>query len=96
MTLPAPLDFERATVELPGLGSVECRALSRAEALELGAGGGPVDVAQTEAKIIAAGTDTPLEDVVEWLRKVSAGSVQPLVEKITELSGLVVTGPFQS
>lgn len=95
MTLPVPVDFSRATVTLPGLGDVEIRALSRAEALEL-QGEGPLDIRLAEARIIAAATDTPLEETNAWLAKVEAGQVQPLMNAITELSGMVVSGPFQS
>lgn len=94
MTLPTPVDFARTTVTLPGLGDVEIRALSRAEALALNSSG-ELDVAEAEARIIAAATDTPYDDVVAWLCKVPAGSVQPLMNAITELSGMVVQGPFQ-
>jgi hypothetical protein len=94
VSLPTPPAVETFEVEVLGQ-TVNVRPLTRTEALSL-TGEGPLDVAEAESKIIAYATNTPLEDVRAWLAAVPAGAVQPLVERITEVSGLVVSGPFRS
>lgn len=94
MGLPVPDSLDTETFELFGT-PVQIRALTRAEALAL-RGDGELEVAVAEAKLIAYATDTPYDDVVAWLAKVPAGPINKLTERITEISGMVVEGPFRS
>lgn len=92
MTLPVAPALETETFELFGQ-AIQIHALTRTQAL--GLTGHESDLSEVEALVIAAATDTPVEDVRAWLATVTAGAVQPLFVRITELSGMVVTGPFQ-
>jgi hypothetical protein len=76
-------------VEIEGVGTVQIRALSRAEALELQ--GRELTVAQMEQTLLAKAMVSPQlteDDVAEWQKNSPAGELQPVVEKITALSGM--------
>jgi hypothetical protein len=75
-------------VEIPGVGVVRVRALTRAEGLTLGSIKQP-DV--VERKTLHYGLVSPAlseAQVGEWQRKASFGELNKLTDKIMELSGL--------
>src|SRR5688572_30491197 len=81
-------------VDIPGVGTVRVRALSRAEALEVQGLGG--DVAAIERKILALGmVDPPLTDaeVGEWYAAAPAGELEPVCQAIVAMSGLSEGAP---
>ena len=76
-------------VEIPDVGTVRVRGLSRAEALEcqkLAA-----DVSDLECKILSFGLVDPAlspAEVGEWYGAAPAGEIDPVTTAIQELSGL--------
>lgn len=93
MALPTPPEIPREKVEVFGE-QVEIRALTRAEALAV-RGEGELDLAEMMARIIAGGTDTPLEDVRAWLARVPSNEpdIDRLFARISEMSGVAAEGP---
>lgn len=75
-------------VEVPGVGTVRVRALSRAEGMLVQQANG-TDV--TERKILAMGMVNPKLSEVDagrWQKAATAGEMEPVTQRITELSGL--------
>lgn len=95
MTLP---DIARASavVELDGGHAVTVRGLSRGESLQISRLSTEEDVLEMEVAIIAFGTDTPIEDARAWHRSVPFQAVQPVIDRIVELSGLNGLGKVSS
>lgn len=76
------------TVELEGIGTVRVRGLSRGEVYMTQQAKG---VEAMERKILALGLlDPPMTEaeVGEWQRNSPAGEMEPVAEKIRQLSGL--------
>lgn len=76
------------TVELPGVGIVRVRGLSRQEAFEVQA---LKDAEAMERKVVELGLVEPklsAEEVAEWYAGAPAGEVDLLVGPIQALSGL--------
>lgn len=76
-------------VEIPGVGTVQVRPLSRSEALALQ--GVEMDVATVERKLLALALVSPQlteGDVAEWQESSPAGELEPVVRAITRLSGM--------
>ena len=76
-------------VEIPGVGVVRVRALSRAEAYKVSDREMPVD--EMERILLSAALVDPVmseQDVSEWQSAASAGELEPVVEVIQRLSGL--------
>ena len=76
-------------VEVPGVGTVQIRALTRAEALSVQ--GVEIDVEVLEQKLIAMAMVDPQlteTEVKEWQTCGSAGEIQVIVEAIVRVSGL--------
>lgn len=74
-------------VEIPGVGTVKVRALTRAE---VKACKGKDDLTQ-ENQLIAAGMVDPVltpDEVSEWLDNAPAGEAVAVIEAIRDLSGL--------
>ena len=82
-------------VEIPNVGTVRVRALSRAEVLELNDVKPTVDDAKAllafEAKFLALGLVDPAlteDEAMGWLQSAPHGEADPVVEAIRVLSGL--------
>lgn len=84
----------REEVEIPGVGTVTIRGLSRYE-LHL-SGKGTEDGALIEARMLAMAMVDPelsVDDVLEWQKQAPAGELGPVTEKLRELSGLAEGAP---
>ena len=82
-------DLPEDDVEIPDLGTVRVRALSRAEALKLENAG---SAAMREAQILSWGMVDPVMTVAEvnhWLATSPAGEAQDVSTRIAELSGML-------
>jgi len=83
-----------AWVEIPGVGSVRVRGLSRGEVFVLQKTQNKKDVAGYERKLIAAAMVEPRLTELEvqaWQEASPAGELHPVGAKIRELSGLEKT-----
>lgn len=80
--------IEEDDVEIEGIGTVRVRGLTRGEVFMTQQG---KDTETMERKIVALGmVDPPMneDDVKTWQRNSPAGELEPVVDKIRELSGL--------
>lgn len=78
-------------VEVPGVGTVRVRGLSRAESLRIGQLAGDGDLDGSEVYLLAAGMVDPAlseDDVIEWRKAAPGDELTPVVEAILVLSGL--------
>jgi hypothetical protein len=76
-------------VEIPGVGTVRVRPLSRAEALELQ--GKEMAAAEVERKLVALAMVEPAlteDEVGTWQANSPAGELEPIGAAIRRLSGL--------
>lgn len=76
-------------VEIPGVGMVQVRPLSRAEALALQ--GVELGVEEMERRLLALAVVSPQltgDEVGEWQANSPAGELEPVVRAITRLSGM--------
>jgi hypothetical protein len=76
-------------VEIPGVGTVQVRPLSRAEALELQ--GKELDAAVMEQRLLALALVAPKlteAEVAEWQANSPAGELEPVGDAILVLSGM--------
>lgn len=76
-------------VEVPGLGTVRVRGLSRAEATMIESAG---TTEAKERKILAFGMVDPAlteAEVGRWMKAAPAGEIQPVSTRIAELSGML-------
>lgn len=87
-------------VEVPNVGTVRVRAISRAQALALGVipNGQPVtiDLAEAEQKLLSAAMVEPTltrEEVKEWQANSAAGEINVVFMAIIRLSGLAADLP---
>lgn len=81
-------------VEVGGVGTVQVRPLSRAEALELR--GKEMTEAEMEVRLLAAAVVAPKlteDDVRAWQEASPAGELDPVVRTIVRLSGMEVSAP---
>jgi hypothetical protein len=79
----------RGEVEIPGVGAVTVRGLSRYELLL--AGKGQEDVTVMEQRMLSMGMVDPEmteQDIAEWQKCSPAGEIMPVVALINELSGV--------
>lgn len=79
-----------ADVDVPGVGTVRVRALTRAETFYVQKAD-RADVGAIERRILATGMVDPeltQADVSRWQKACPAGEIDPVVDKIRELSGL--------
>ena len=79
-------------VEIPDLGTVKIRPLSRAEALELE--GKPMEPVEQDRKLLTIGVMDPKLTEDEWAEVQSntpAGLMQPVAKAIARLSGMEQT-----
>lgn len=79
----------RGEVEVPGVGTVALRALSRYELVL--AGKGTEDSALIEARLLSYTLLDPqlsVDEVRQWQRSAPSGEVGLVVDKMRELSGL--------
>lgn len=77
-----------ATVELPGVGAVRVRGLSREEAFSLKK---EKDTEAMERRAVALALVEPqlsADDVAEWYANAPAGEINLILESIRDLSGL--------
>lgn len=78
------------TVDIPGIGQVRVRALNRAEAMAVQ---GRKGSEATERLVITLGLLDPADmteaEVGQWMKAATAGELEPVANKIAELSGLL-------
>lgn len=77
-----------ADVEVPGIGTVRVRALSRAEAMLVRKADG---TAAVERKMLALALVDPVlteSEVGRWQKASIAGELEPVTDKVSELSGM--------
>lgn len=77
-------------VPVEGVGVVQVRALSRAEALALQ--GVEMPVAEMERRLLAKALVSPKlteDEVREWQENSPAGEIEPIANEIARLSGMV-------
>lgn len=75
--------------EIPGVGTIRVRSLTRGEALEVV--GKELDKAEAERYLLAKGLVEPAlteDDVRVWQDNSPAGEIQEIAKLVTELSGL--------
>lgn len=83
-------------VEIPGLGEVRVRALSRAEVMDLQEGRERRGQLGTEAWCLAVGLVDPVlteEEATELLQASPGAELQPVVDAVFRLSGLSEVAP---
>lgn len=97
LTAPRPgtaSGFPEDDVDVPGLGTVRVRALSRVEAMIVE---GVKGTEAKERKMISLGLIDPDDmtehEVGEWMRVGSAGELDPVSRRIGELSGMLAESP---
>ena len=86
--------FGVETVDIPGVGEVEVRALSRAEAMLVN--GKEMTVLEMEQILLSTAMVSPKlsrEEVAAWQDNMPAGLFEPVIEKITQISGMVKNAP---
>lgn len=84
-------------VDLPGKGSVRVRALTRAEVMRVRSSVKSIEdaikrVAELERKMLALAMVEPAlteEEVLRWQEASLAGEMEPVVQRVQELSGLI-------
>lgn len=84
-----PSGMREDDVEVPGVGTVRVRGLSRIEALHVQAANGE---AATERRIMALGMLDPVmteSEVGRWQKASEAGEIEVVSKKIAELSGML-------
>ena len=89
--------FGEEEVEIPGVGAVRVRPLTRAEALRVR--GEELDVAVMEQRLIAAALVEPKlteAEVAQWQESAPAGELEPVINAIVRLSGLTVEAPKEA
>jgi hypothetical protein len=78
-----------ADIDIPGVGTVRVRGLSRVEAMHVQAANG---VEATERRILALGMVDPElteAEVGQWQKASIASELEPVAQKIAELSGIL-------
>lgn len=78
-------------VEIPGVGTVRIRALSREEALAVRDKRMPIE--QLERKVLSAAMVDPkltADEVAQWQAASSAGEIERVMHAILELSGMKI------
>lgn len=84
------------TVDIPGLGTIRVRGLSRGEVFMTQQAKGAEAM---ERKVLALGMLDPVmteDEVRQWQRSSPAGEMEPVTDKIRELSGLADTSEKQA
>lgn len=79
--------LEEREVDLPGVGAVRVRGLSRAETVRLG----QLELGQADAFLLQRGLVQPAltpEEIDQWRDSVSADEIAPAYEMIAALSGI--------
>lgn len=79
-----------ADVDVAGVGTVRVRGLNRAEAMMIQEAKGAATI---ERKLLALGMVDPTlteAEAGQWQKAAPAGELEPVTEKISELSGLLV------
>lgn len=82
--------FGVVDVPVDGVGTVQVRPLSRAEALELQ--GVEMPVAEMERRLLSKALVSPKlteDDVRAWQENSPAGEIEPIANEIARLSGMV-------
>lgn len=85
-------------VEIPGVGSVRVRAMSRAEALGL-RNVPPGDLAAVERYMLRHGLVEPVltpEEIVQWQQASPGAELDAVVDAIADLSGVKEGAPRQA
>ena len=82
-------------VEIPGVGSVRVRGLSRAESVTIT----KVNADEREAHIVAMALIEPrmsVSEVKQWMAAAPAGELEPVSQAVGELSGLLEASPRET
>lgn len=91
------LSFGIEDFDWPGVGTVRIRPLTRAEAVEVQ--GKDIPMIELEKLFLSKALVEPKmteADVSQFLNQVAAGTVQPLVERIAEISGMKAERPKEA
>jgi len=83
--------IEEDDVEIPGVGTVRVRGLTRWELLTAGQGAKETDTLIVERRMLAFGMVDPAlteAEAGQWQKCSPASEIQPVVAKINELSGV--------
>lgn len=89
--------FDEEDVEIPGVGTVKIRPLSRAEALQVQ--GREMGVGEMERMLLSAAMVDPKlteDEVSDWQANSPAGLMQPVVDAIVRLSGMEQNAPKEA
>lgn len=89
--------FAEEDVEIPGVGSVRIRSLSRAEALEVR--GTELPYAEMERKLLAMTLVDPVlteDEVGAWQAASPAMELEPVARAAARLCGMEVTAPKEA
>lgn len=81
----------RDTVPIEGVGTVTVRGLSRYELMLAGKGAENEDPIKVEQRMLAMAMVDPKmseEDIVVWQKNSPASEMNPVIEKMNELSGV--------
>lgn len=84
-------------VEIPGVGAVKVRPLSRSEALEIQ--GVELSVAEMEQRLVAIAMVEPKlteAEVAQWQANSPAGELQPVAQAVARLSGMEQSAPKEA
>lgn len=87
--LDATRVLRHETVEIPDVGEVKVRGLSRAEVVQMQAF---ANIDEMEVATLAAGLVEPAlsaDEVKQWRSTRDSAEIQPVCDKILELSGLL-------
>lgn len=90
------LRLPEGDVDLPGVGVVRVRGLSRAEAMTVR---GLDDPAETERRVLALGMVDPTVTVAEaeqWQKSATHAELETVTERIAQLSGLAEESPKEA
>lgn len=88
---------DQKDVEIPGVGTVRIRSLTRAEALALQ--GKETPVSEIEQKLLSAALVDPKlteDEVRQWQEASPAGELEPIMEAILDLSGMAREAPKEA
>jgi|WetSurMetagenome_2_1015567.scaffolds.fasta_scaffold07439_5 hypothetical protein len=77
------------TVEIPGVGEVRIRALSRAEVLNSKHDDSPLEMERRTLSLAMVDPAMTIDDVAEWQRVSPLGEISIVADAINELSGVI-------
>lgn len=84
-------------LDVPGIGTIRVRALTRSEALEIR--GKELPIAEMEQKLLAWAMVEPtltVDEVRRWQDASAAGELEPITTAIARLSGMETSAPKEA